>query len=236
MHPLSFLLKRGHLSAVAMGRNMFARVPAMTPARFDVLHLIFERSRSRVVPGLPLAQAELRALLGLRRQTVWESVTRLVELGWVEKVRDQGRRILLRLTEEGAKCIRVAYGAAFTERYPLPSEIPLDQPETRIAHRIVRDEARDADELAIQSASMKYSCDRDLARRIAISTAPAKVGREVAKTFTAFAWSRTPGGRRGRRMRHLHELDTMICEARALARDLGDKSELIYELDYEVDH
>ena len=36
MHAMSFLHKRAHLSAMRLGREMLERVPAMTPARFDL--------------------------------------------------------------------------------------------------------------------------------------------------------------------------------------------------------
>jgi hypothetical protein len=78
MHALSYLQKRGHLSAVALGRKMFARVPDMTPARFDVLYAIHQYARwceDFDAPGAPdeykwMPQATLRRRLGLARQTV----------------------------------------------------------------------------------------------------------------------------------------------------------------------
>lgn len=87
MHALSFLQKRGHLSAVALGRRMFARVPPMTPARFDILHVIYDRARyvGTSLGDAPMYMAEIRKRLGLSRQTVWKMVERLVELGLVVK-------------------------------------------------------------------------------------------------------------------------------------------------------
>ena len=239
MHPLSFLLKRGHLSAVATGRKMFERVPDMTPARFDLLYVIHERGGrargSRKVPIMP--QAELRRQLGLARQTVWKMVQRLVELGLLKKMQDNHgadeRRILLKLTEEGIKRIRKAFGAAFNETYPLPPEAPADGDVPRYVQRLAREDAKAKAKDALAAIWKPYGA---LADDLAESTVPKKVGREVAKVFTAFAWARTARGRRGRRCRHLEILDRMIQDGLEIAEALGNTSELIYPLDYESDH
>jgi DNA-binding MarR family transcriptional regulator len=238
MHPLSFLQKRGHLSAVATGRKMFARVSAMTPARFDILYLIHEHGRRRGSRATAaMAHADLRRRLGLTRQTVWKLVVRLVELGLLEKQVDphsRARRILVQLTDEGLTRIRQAYSAAFTERYPVPTEkLDSDGNVPRHVYRLVQEEARTADGIAAMFRSFKSLYDIG---DLGISTAPPRIGREVAKVFTSFAWRRSGCGRRGRRARHLELLDSMIQDAIQIARALGDTSDLIYALDYEPDH
>jgi DNA-binding MarR family transcriptional regulator len=210
MHPLSFLHKRVHLCAVATGRKMFARVADMTPARFDLMHLVYENFR-RYRNIAPTWQTELRRLLGLRRQTVSKLVLRLVELGWLLRVpyRVAGRRrITIQLTDEGLARIRQAYRAAFMET-PLPIG-ETAQTARRSSARTSRTKAR--------------------------VRAPTKAGREVAKVFEALAWRAAGCRRRGRRFRFLEKLDQMIQDAKRIAFDFGDTSEMIYAFRYESDH
>ena len=232
MHALSFLQKRGHLSAVALGRKMFSRVPAMTPARFDLLHVIYENSRGR--PGgdgnAQMSQALVRRRLGLARQTIWKMVKRLVELGLLEKWPhpEDRRRIALQLTPEGILRIREAYGAAFAERHVVSSEDGgMDAP--RHVHRLVRREAKAEDHLA-KWYPRKVLPFASPAERKAWwpSRAPTKVGREVAKVFTSFAFARAGKPERGRRIRTLSILQDMVRDARTIAKALGDQSDLIY--------
>ena len=42
MHALSFMQKRLHLAATARGREMFAHIEDMTPARFDILYAMHQ--------------------------------------------------------------------------------------------------------------------------------------------------------------------------------------------------
>jgi DNA-binding MarR family transcriptional regulator len=119
MHPLSFLQKRAHLCAVARGREMFAHIEDMTPARFDLLYLMFRGTREL---------AKITIALGLARQTVWKMVERLVELGLIEKdyASYPKRRIVLFFTDEGRMRVRQAINAAFSERWPLPNAAPAN--------------------------------------------------------------------------------------------------------------
>jgi DNA-binding MarR family transcriptional regulator len=118
MHPLAFFQKRAHLCAVARGREMFAHVEDMTPARFDVLYAIYMGARSPV---------RVREWLGLARQTVWRMIERLVELGLVEKEKGYPRgTVTIRFTLEGAQRFRHAMDAAFNDRWPLPKDAPTE--------------------------------------------------------------------------------------------------------------
>ncbi len=221
MHPMSFLQKRSHLCAVARGREMFAGVADMTPARFDILYLLHEQV-SDVASGArsnTIAQAWLRRLLGLSRQTVWKMVERLVELGLLAKTKDvhgpDRRRNILSLTAEGIRRIRQAFGAAFSERLPLPRDAPAVDDVPRYWRR---------PELA------------DVRReRSGEVIPPEKVGREVAKIYTSFAWNRAGKTRRQKRRRYLDDLDRMIAFARDLADALGDSAAMIYPV-WERDH
>ena len=221
MHPMSFLQKRSHLCAVARGREMFAEVADMTPARFDILYLLHEQV-SDVASGArsnTIAQARLRRLLGLSRQTVWKMVERLVELGLLVKTKDvhgpDRRRNILSLTAEGIRRTRQAFGVAFSERLPLPRDAPAVEDVPRYWRR---------PELA------------DVRRgRAGEVIPPEKVGREVAKIYTSFAWNRAGKTRRQRRRRYLGFLDRMIVSTRDLADALGDTAAMIYPV-WEPDH
>lgn len=131
MHPISFQFKRAHLSAVAMGRKLFRGTkdpldPAfdgvhdMTPARFDILHVIssrYQRVRDCPRPDC-MEMAQVRKELGLHPSTMTVAVRRLIELGLVtaEKAEHDKRKTMLTLTPEGRRRIRRAYHLVFTGR------------------------------------------------------------------------------------------------------------------------
>ena len=217
MHPMAFLQKRGHLCAVARGREMFARVDVeMTPARFDILHLIHEQFID-VTSGLRaymIEQARVPHLLGLRRQTVWKMVQRLVELGLITKTKARcgldRRRNILALTEEGARRLRQAYGIAFSERVPLPEAAPKEGEVPRYWRRP-------------ELADVRRDIHGDV-------VPPKKEGREVAKIYTSFAWKRFSNRDPMKRYRYLAFLDEMMMTSRSLAQALGDRSALIYPM------
>jgi len=213
---MAFLQKRGHLCAVARGREMFARVADMTPARFDILYLIHEQvveAATRVRSNI-IEQASIPHLLGLRRQTVWEMVERLVELGLVKKTKNVNgpdpRRNILSLTEEGIRSVRQANGVAFTESTPLPSNAPTEGEVPRYWRRPELADTR-----------------RDM---LGQTIPPKKIGREVAKVYTSFAWNRVTANAPNRRYRYLAFLDDMMMLNKALAVALGDTSAEIYPI------
>jgi len=122
MHAVTFQLKRGHLSAVAMGRRLFKGtrgtegesgfdgVPDMTPARFDILYVAFKTEVR--------SQRDLCERLGLHSSTISEAVQRLVELGLVESSRaaGDGRKRGVSLTSEGRRRLKRALHLLFTRR------------------------------------------------------------------------------------------------------------------------
>ena len=221
MHPMSFLQKRSHLCAVARGREMFEGVADMTPARFDILYLLHEEMVDVVsrVRSNTIEQARVRRLLGLSRQTVWKMVERLVELGLVTKKKDSygadRRRNILSLTAEGIRRIRQAFGVAFSERMPLPRDAPAAEDVPRYWRRPELADVR-----------------RGRAGEVIL---PEKVGREVAKVYTSFAWNRAGKTRRQKRRRYLDDLDRMVVFTRDLADALGDSAAMIYPV-REPDH
>jgi len=115
MHAFAFQMKQCHLASVAVGRGLFRGtrppddpefdgVPDMTPARFDLLYLVFGKGPAfSTVPG-EIEMPSLRRFLGLAKSTVSEAVQRLVELVLVtcEYADWNGRMKVVRLTEEAA--------------------------------------------------------------------------------------------------------------------------------------
>ena len=129
MHAINFHMKRCHLSAVAEGRRIFRGtkppqapdfegVPAMTPARFDILYLVFGKGPARSDTPGSIEMTTLRELLGLAAATVSQAVDRLVELGLVTKevASWNGRKKVVRLTAEGTLRIKKALHLVFNGR------------------------------------------------------------------------------------------------------------------------
>lgn len=129
MHPISYQLKRGHLCAVAIGRRIFRGtkkpddpdfdgVLDMTPARFDMLYLLFHKRLGVYQPPHGLPMAELVRRLGLARATVSKAVQRLVELGLVtlSYMNGSARNKWVELTREGVARIKRALYIVFTGR------------------------------------------------------------------------------------------------------------------------
>lgn len=129
MHAVSFQMKRCHLSAVRLGRRIlrgrrrsedsgYDGDPDMTPARFDILYLVFGQGRPRSnMPGT-IALATLRRLLGLARSTVSQAVKRLVQLGFVtcEWSSWSARNKVVTLTSEGWERFKKTLDLVFNER------------------------------------------------------------------------------------------------------------------------
>ena len=115
MHALSYRLKRAHLSAVAAGRHILKQVQDMTPARFDILYVIYTIPRELGPFRRCVDQAELWRRLGLSRATVSKMVKRLEELGLVTRERfdSDRRRMLVILTDEGIWRLRQALHVVF---------------------------------------------------------------------------------------------------------------------------
>jgi DNA-binding MarR family transcriptional regulator len=149
MHAVTFQLKRAHLCAVTMGRRLFEGTPEkrnredfdgvadMTPARFDILYVVW-RARA-------LSQREICRRLGLHRSTISEGIARLVELGLVEcnRLRSDRRVKPVQLTDEGLRRLKLALHLLFTKR-PLSRHIRAyaatydDGPRRGRASRVTR--------------------------------------------------------------------------------------------------
>ena len=135
MHAISFQMKRCHLSAVALGRKVFRGtkapddpsydgVPEMTPARFDILHLVLGKGWPQSSTPGTIELSMLRRLLGLARSTVSQAVKRLVELELVtcglDPVGNQRNKIV-EITEKGLavfkKALNLVYNRGFLTRH-----------------------------------------------------------------------------------------------------------------------
>jgi len=77
MDDVLFGVKRGHLAvnAWALGR---LKEFGVTPARFDLMRLIYDRNFRWV-------QSQLRARLGVARATISRMLRSLERLGWIER-------------------------------------------------------------------------------------------------------------------------------------------------------
>jgi DNA-binding MarR family transcriptional regulator len=147
MHALTFGFKRAHWSAVRVGKQELVDVEDMTPARFDLLYLL-RRVRlddPRITEnGDGLTQDWLWKRLGVHSSTVCKMVARLLQMGWVSRVRYHldRRRWLVRLTDLGLKkvahAMRILFrGRVMLKRYEkLFPTVPLGHVVTRI-HRLV---------------------------------------------------------------------------------------------------
>ena len=120
MHAITFIVKRAHLRTVAFGQRLLQEVvPEMTPARFDLMYLL--RRLAIVHDYHPLgsgrSQAGLARDLGLHPTTVGKMVKRLVEMGWVRRVKWMSRRdYSVGLTESGLEIIRKAMKHVFRRK------------------------------------------------------------------------------------------------------------------------
>ena len=247
MHPLSFYQKRVHLCATARGREMFAHVEDMTPARFDILYCIYRRRKAKdaAIIGYSLEQAKVTTALGLARQTIWKGVERLIELGFLTKAKDsppRSRTNLLTITADGVRWMRAAINAAFSDRAPLPRDAPAA--EAGGAPRYWR-RPELADPLPPDATPPKKRWTPEERLFFFMKGEPlprSTVGREVERTYTSLAWNRIgrsgQTGRRGKRDQHLLKLDSMVDEVHDVARALGNRVNSIYSIRFieELDH
>jgi DNA-binding MarR family transcriptional regulator len=122
MHAVSFVLKRAHLQNVAFGKKALKKVPGMTPARFDLLYLLRRVAIAEGPSADPLAlarrQTELWKDLGLHRSTVAKMLSRLEELGWIRRERDEldRRTFVVALTKKGLRLIWRAMRRVFRQK------------------------------------------------------------------------------------------------------------------------
>lgn len=122
MHQMTFQLKRGHLRAVAAGKEIFAKIEGMTPARFDILCLL-RQNAIRFGGGDNLhflRQQTIERALDLHPSTISKMIKRLVQMEWVTCTRDTNngdrRHNIVELTALGLRRIWLAMRLLWRER------------------------------------------------------------------------------------------------------------------------
>lgn len=103
MHAIFFGLKRAWHGCLRTTRHALATL-GLTAARFDLLYVLHKQGE------LPITQRKLRVMLGVNRTTVSRMLGSLEALGLLSRTRsDLDRRTrVVRLTERGDRCMRVA--------------------------------------------------------------------------------------------------------------------------------
>jgi DNA-binding MarR family transcriptional regulator len=109
MHSLSFQLKRAHHRVLAFGKSVLRKF-GLTPARFDLLFVVYARWEFRKRVYDAPAQTDLCRALGVTAATVSRMVGRLEKLGIVTRFgsRVDRRTKQVALTEEGLELFRDA--------------------------------------------------------------------------------------------------------------------------------
>ena len=78
MDDVFFGVKRAHLAVNAWALGRLKKDFGVTPARFDLMRLIYERNFRWI-------QSELRSRLGVARATISRMLRSLEKLGWIER-------------------------------------------------------------------------------------------------------------------------------------------------------
>ncbi len=114
MHPVSFQLKRAHQRVVAFGKRVLRNF-ALTPARFDLLLIVYKRWEFQKRLWDAPAQTDLCRALGVTAPTVSRMVRSLEELGIVHRFPNPGDRRIkhVALTEEGHELFCDAFDHVF---------------------------------------------------------------------------------------------------------------------------
>ncbi len=122
MHPMAFQLKRAHLRVVAFGQALLDEF-GLTPARFDLLYIVHERTNHAPT------QVELCRALGVTAATVSKMVKSLERLGIVERFKCYDKRLkYVALSERGLTLFREAMNHVFDRRLEARFEAAFGTP------------------------------------------------------------------------------------------------------------
>lgn len=187
MHAISYQMKRCHLSAVALGRKVFRGrkplddpnydgVPDMTPARFDILHLVYGTGWPKSFTPGSIELAQISKILGLARSTVSQAVRRLVQLELVTcELLPKGsqRNKVVMLTAKGLvlfkKALNLVHNHGFLKRHyqryvdPPPALgerrrwIPMRPWRVAEALRVIRDDLEGLAQHLFDRSEMLYN-------------------------------------------------------------------------------
>ncbi len=140
MHPLSFQIKRAHHRVIALGRQVLRKF-ALTPARFDLLGIVYKRWMFQKRLYDAPAQTDLCRLLGVTAPTVSRMVRSLEVLGIVRRFRNpvDRRTKQVALTDEGLELFRKAHEHAFANsRFELAYQSAFGKPSAVLEHAVIR--------------------------------------------------------------------------------------------------
>ncbi|MEO7113903.1 MAG: helix-turn-helix domain-containing protein [Polyangiaceae bacterium] len=102
MHHLPFTFKRAHHATLKLLRPLAAR-NGLTPARFDLLYVLYMRGGAAEPYQFRIAE-----VLGLCRSTICKMVSAMEKAGLVQRKREiifDKRRRRVRLTRYGSRCV-----------------------------------------------------------------------------------------------------------------------------------
>jgi DNA-binding MarR family transcriptional regulator len=106
MHSILFALKRADQSSRALQRRLLDPF-AITPARYDVLFIIFQQQVHRGEPWM--FQSRLRKELGVKPSTVSRMTQEMEERGLVTRIRQRygdRRQVIITLTRRAFSLLR----------------------------------------------------------------------------------------------------------------------------------
>ncbi len=140
MHPLSFQIKRAHHRVIALGKQLLHRF-GLTPARFDLLVIVYARWEFQKRLYDAPAQTDLCRVLGVTAPTVSRMVRSLEEHGIVRRFRNpvDRRTKQVTLTEEGLALFREAFDHVFAKpRFDRAYQSAFGGPSARISRTVLR--------------------------------------------------------------------------------------------------
>ncbi len=140
MHSLSFQLKRAHHRVVALGKRVLRKF-ALTPARFDLLYIVYQRWMFQKRLYDAPAQTDLCRILGVTAATVSKMLRSLEERGIVKRFRStvDRRTKQVALTDEGLELFRDAFEHVFeTPRLDVAYQSAFGAPSARVELTVIR--------------------------------------------------------------------------------------------------
>ncbi len=140
MHPLSFQIKRVHHRVIALGTQVLRKF-GLTPARFDLLVIVYTRWEFQKRLYDAPAQTDLCRLLGVTAPTISRMVRSLEELGIVRRFRNPGDRRTkqVTLTDRGLELLRDAFDHVFAKpRFELAYQSAFGEPSAPLELAVLR--------------------------------------------------------------------------------------------------
>ena len=145
MDAIFFGVKRGYYATLRYSWKQLARF-GITPARFDVLRVIYDREDG-------VAQDYLRGMMCVARSTMSRMMLALVRLGWVKRKREpyDGRTYWCELTPKGESLVCDVMQSIVNSR------IVADAVDGALAPTIGRERQPDVERLLARSLFQRLS-------------------------------------------------------------------------------